>query len=395
MEREESEMTFEKEIIHLISLQQEGGYWDFKKQWYEKKCDLLHDIICMANNLYDRTAYIIIGVDEEHEYAILDVKNDQNRRNTQKIVDFLKDKKFAGGIRPLVHVEQIRLHGADIDIIVIENSYNTPFYLIDQFEGVRANHIYTRVMDTNTPIDKSADINNVEYLWRKRFHLNDIPIGKFHYFLKSIANWETIQNQDEGYFYQYAPEYTIVYEEDEHATAPEYYIFDQIDTHPSWWLITLKYHQTAIKQFQGIALDGGRCFVVAPDRAYDLMRVDICPVGFYIQNSLKMQLLNFFLEKMNPEMYDYTTYMAVILVFKSTDEHDRFLTYVKDNLAYYNELYNQQGDSGLPYFPEHKPYNMDAYKKEYRDALVLQKMLAKFREQSSRITTEEKVNADT
>ena len=58
-----------------------------------------------------------------------------------------------------------------MDIIVIENSHNTPFFLVDQFEGVRANHIYTRVMDTNTPIDKSADINHIEYLWRKRFYI--------------------------------------------------------------------------------------------------------------------------------------------------------------------------------------------------------------------------------
>ena len=29
-------------------------------------------------------------------------------------------------------------------------------------------HIYTRVVDNNTPIDKQADINDIEFLWRKR-----------------------------------------------------------------------------------------------------------------------------------------------------------------------------------------------------------------------------------
>lgn len=40
-------------IEKLISLKQEGSYWDFKREWYsqDKKADLLHDIICMANNL--------------------------------------------------------------------------------------------------------------------------------------------------------------------------------------------------------------------------------------------------------------------------------------------------------------------------------------------------------
>lgn len=135
-------MTLKEEIIYLISLEQEGGYWDFKKQWHDNKTSLLHDIICMANNLHNRNAYIIIGVDEEDNFAIVDVKTDPNRRNTQNMVTFLRDKKFAGGARPFVHVEQISLSGKDIDIIVIENSYNTPYYLTDHFEGVRANHIY-------------------------------------------------------------------------------------------------------------------------------------------------------------------------------------------------------------------------------------------------------------
>jgi hypothetical protein len=62
-------MVEQEEILELINLGQEGGYWDFKKEWYKPdnkgKQDLLHDIICMANNLENRDAYLIIGVDEE------------------------------------------------------------------------------------------------------------------------------------------------------------------------------------------------------------------------------------------------------------------------------------------------------------------------------------------
>lgn len=55
----------------------------------------------------------------------------------------------------------------------------------------------------------------------------------------------------------------------------EYYLFGQVDSHPSWHLITLKYHQTAIEQFLGISLDGGRCFVTAPLRAIELLEMGI------------------------------------------------------------------------------------------------------------------------
>ena len=193
MDFDDSMITFEEKIVRLISLHQEGGYWDFKREWYTNKTDLLHDIICMANNLSDRDAYIIIGVDEENENKIKDVNNDPNRKSTQNIVDFLKDKKFAGGVRPLAHVEQLNLSGGSIDVIVIENSHNTPFYLTDRFERVNANNIYTRVMDTNTPVDKSADINNVEYLWRKRFRLDDTPLEKIQLYISNIHDWENSQ----------------------------------------------------------------------------------------------------------------------------------------------------------------------------------------------------------
>ena len=70
------------DIKKLISLKQEGNYWDFKREWYsrDKKADLLHDIICMANNLVNRDAYIIIGVDEENDYSFSSVKSDPNRK---------------------------------------------------------------------------------------------------------------------------------------------------------------------------------------------------------------------------------------------------------------------------------------------------------------------------
>ena len=380
MEYEDEELSLREEVIRLISLQQEGGYWDFKREWHEKKNALLLDIICMANNLHNRNAYIIIGVDEENGYQIADVKNDPNRKNTQKIVDFLKDKKFAGGIRPVVHVEQVSLYRGDIDVIVIENSHNTPFYLTEQFEGVRANHIYTRVMDTNTPIDKSADINNVEYLWRKRFYLDETPLEKFRYYLKNPDDWEALQDNDMGYFYKYAPEYTILCDKDS-RNGYEYYLFSQMNTTPSWWMITLKYHQTAIEQFLGIALDGGRCFVVAPYRAYDLCNTGISSFGFYIFDDLKSRLLKFYRKKESSDACSYTQYMESIVDFRSKKEQLDFFDYLKNNTNHYYELCSKQGDKGLPYFPDIKGYNMDVFKKEYRDALVIKKMLVEFRAQ--------------
>ncbi len=112
-----------KEITHLVELKQEGEYWDFKKEWYKNKPDLLHDIICMANNLSNHDGLIVIGIDEETDYSICDVTNDPNRRKTQDIVAFLREKKFVGGIRPTVYVQPLSFRKSEIDVIVINRCY--------------------------------------------------------------------------------------------------------------------------------------------------------------------------------------------------------------------------------------------------------------------------------
>ena len=65
-------------------------------------------------------AYIIIEIDEENEYKINDLSEYNNRKSTQMIVDFLREKKFAGGIRPRVTVETLQTEGGVIDIILIK-----------------------------------------------------------------------------------------------------------------------------------------------------------------------------------------------------------------------------------------------------------------------------------
>ena len=182
-------MELYDEIGRLIDLHQEGSYWDLKKEWYgkDKDSDQLIDIICMANNLANRDAYIIIGIDEEQDYSVSDVSNDPNRRNTQMLTDFLRSKKFAGDYRPVVTVEPLHLSGGWIDVIVVRNSTNTPFFLKERYKSVNPNNIYVRLQDSNTPCDGSADFHHVEYLWKKRFGMLLTPIEKVKLYLKQLS----------------------------------------------------------------------------------------------------------------------------------------------------------------------------------------------------------------
>ena len=229
-------------IEKLISLKQEGSYWDFKREWYsqDKKADLLHDIICMANNLSNRDSYIIIGVDEENDYSFSSVMDDPNRRNTQQLVDFLRDKHFAGGVRPVVHVENISIGENEIDVIVVHNSDATPFYLTEKYQSVMSNNIYTRVMDSNTPKNKSADLSHIELLWKKRFGLLASPLERMMIFLKNPGLWDCSPSCfEEKLYYRFSPEFTIETVMDDSKNGYQYYLFNQTDIHPRWYDINL------------------------------------------------------------------------------------------------------------------------------------------------------------
>lgn len=132
------------EIEILRSSKREGDYWDFKEKHHVNKANLLHDIICMANNRVDRDAYIIFGISDD-TYEIVGVENDENRRNQQHVIDQLKSKKFSSGIRPKIEMRSLNYAEHEIDVLIIKNSTDTPYFLIEDFKDqgrkVWANHI--------------------------------------------------------------------------------------------------------------------------------------------------------------------------------------------------------------------------------------------------------------
>lgn len=373
------------EIVNLIDLHYEGEYWDFKKQWYsDARGDMLHDIICMANNLVNRDAYIIIGVDEENDYKICDVRNDEKRLNTQMIVDFLKDKHFAGNIRPRVHISPIAINGSYVDVIVIENQSNTPFYLTKLYNSVRPNVIYTRVQDTNTPKDSNADLQHIEYLWKKRFGLVLSPLERIYTYLQHTSEWVDIPTdyETEGKYYRFAPEFTIrrTLDPEDGRDGYEYYLFGQTDTRPHWSEIRLFYHQTLMAEFGGAYLDGGRCFTTTPimdgfstssgtswDIAYSYM----------VKGSPEHLISEFYYDSNSMEQrHAHTCFENSIMIFESEDEHQMFNWYAEEHWCckdkYTKDIYE-------PYFPELANYNMQHFKEQYRNVQILKNMLREMR----------------
>ncbi|MBE6768092.1 MAG: ATP-binding protein [Ruminococcaceae bacterium] len=152
-------------IVSYINSKQEACHYDFKQEWHSasKDADLLHDILCLANNTDNADAYLIIGVTDSY-----DVVGVTDWKKSNEVFDYLRSKKFAGSRMPEIQIHKLYYKHRKIDVVEIKSSKNVPFYLAEKYRDVGV-QIYTRVGDTNTPKNECANYNDVEALWRIHF----------------------------------------------------------------------------------------------------------------------------------------------------------------------------------------------------------------------------------
>ena len=274
-------MELLEEIQRLIALETEGDYWDFKEMWHNNKASLLHDIICMANNQVGRDAYIIFGVSDSISQDGVKVKGVQQagRKDQQHLIDFLRDKKFAGGVRPPVYLQTLEILDEagvykQVDVAIIQNSSKTPFFLVENFRDrdkeIRAGYIYTRIGDTNTAIDSIADLDKIKYLWRKRFGLDLSAVEKLLRLLDSPDDWIGDLNWGNFKYHKYFPEFQIhITQIEDQAQFSDNSIMKNIADHQadkkySVSNVVITYHSTVLYQEHVLYLDGGRHLIPFP-----------------------------------------------------------------------------------------------------------------------------------
>ncbi len=323
-------------IEQLIVSKQEGDYWDFKQCYHKNVANLLHDIICMANNRADRDAYIIFGIADK-TFEVLGIESDINRRNQQQIIDVLKSKKFSSGIRPRTEVITLNMRNHEIDVLTIKNTIDTPYFLIEDFRDqdrvVRAHYIYTRVNDTNTDIDKSADINHVEYLWKKRFLLNKPPLEQITKRLENKHEWERVGNI---YHNIYNPEYTVELIENNRFTDPEFYSYVMYNHSTSYGSLEIKCYGTKLYGIQTVALDSNRYTTVVPEwefLSFGEYKIDVdYEFKYFVKQEIDYKLHMFLLDDEDEEaLIAHRRLYEVILIFDNIMEKEQFVTYIDSN----------------------------------------------------------------
>ncbi|GHA70239.1 DNA-binding protein [Formosimonas limnophila] len=325
-------------IINLINQAKEGVYWDFKQEHHANTAALVHDIMCLANADHDGDRYIIYGVTNNYGFCPLKC----NRRTQANLIDTLRSTGFAEGIYPDIRLEQCSINGNVLDILIIQNAANKPYYLVkekkEQSIIVRAHHIYTRTMDSNTPLNQSASPKQIEKMWKERFGLTQTPLEKLRLYLNDAENWA---HDDEGkFYYKYHPEFTIQSTEafaEQGCETPEWargeigYSYTSGNNTYCW---TFYYHNTKLFKCVYCKFDGGKKDIVNPDWS----AVGSGRIYYYLKDSFEYCFHNFMINHFNKSDHSKNLKRATspqnfdIPVFESENQLQDFLSFSKMKL---------------------------------------------------------------
>lgn len=392
-------------IEDLILTGREDDWWDFKECHHEDKATLLHDIICLANNRADRDAYLILGV-RDKTFQIMGVEKDPHRKNQQNIVDFLSEKGFAGQAHPRVEVRTVRLEGHELDVFIIKNSTDVPYYLIESYtdkkynpnppkkgKTVRAFHIYTRIMDNNTPIDKNADIRDVEYLWRKRFGLLQTPLDHVKILLQQPNEWV---EEDSKYYHKLFPQYTVSIEyKEENGIGKNdhqaFYHYLQTDTRTQYGTLKICHYGTQLFSSQITELDGHRMTAPCPEIKFipyhNYNDPDIC-LRYYVTDELRYILLRFLEHHIgnfngNEAQYATRRLLDVVLLFDSSEDVEDFVTYINRHIGTFDNKVSEQRE---PHIDGKTDIEKEALTEKIRNSLALKEMQSEWEQSRSENT---------
>lgn len=346
---------FYKMIKGLIASKREDDYWDFKQEHHANKTDLIHDIICLANNRSCKDAYIIFGVLDEPKGDICGIEQDENRRTQQQIIDLLQSPKlkWAYGVYPSVELRTLHLGEREIDVLIIKSTLDVPYYLTDDYsytlEGgksrvIRANHIYTRVCDTNTPIDKSAAPHQVEALWRRRFGMDLLPLEQAKRKLMQRKEWESYEDDNTGeevYYNKFSPEYTVRIRIIDRPEYPPFYSYVQYNESTGFYMLYVMYHSTVLAKMEMVALDSGRYATPSPDISFIHSEKDptipVYEYRYFLRNSIEYCVQQFLYDPDNSEnVYAKRRFDEVVLYFEDERAEECF----RIDLEYHPEVIN-------------------------------------------------------
>lgn len=251
-----------KQLQQLIGYD-ESEWLDFKQEWPANNVTLIHDLLCLMNAYADSNRFLVFGVDDSRN--VVGVQKDLNRKNNAEVHDLLRQSNF--NRFPTLDVVTVSTNGDEVDVIVIADRPDKPFYLIaDKRYGqkhLRAGVVYTRLGDTNTPLRECAPDEHVELMWRERFGFGLTPMQRFERLIDDVDNWERV-DEDSYLYHKEFPEFTIRDGRELNDSFRESWTTKFPDSSASSFEVELRYHSTVLKKLTFVRCDGVRYRVPMP-----------------------------------------------------------------------------------------------------------------------------------
>lgn len=258
-------------ISTLINRKVEGTYWDFKRKHHEDNYNLIHDVLCLANAKHTGDRFLIFGVDDE-DFSLYPINEDSGRRSQADLAGLFRDnaKKFFQSRFPEFYLKEIELNETLLDVLVIEDTPHKPYYLVENYKKINSHHIYTRISDTNTPVNDAAQPHEIERMWRERSGLDMPPLEKAKRYLSEPDAWlHLIESYGGGtnFYHTEFPEFTLrVTDAEDFIARNEEWTRGEIRTDNNQaWYYDLHYHQTRLARIRSVSFDDGKKSMVAPD----------------------------------------------------------------------------------------------------------------------------------
>ena len=287
----------------------------------------------MANNIEGRDAYLIYGADDNGIVKGIETTTEP-RYTTKMVTEFLRTKHFAGQYVPKVSVQVLKIDGHELDVLIVHNTRNTPYYLTDKFNPSHDNKkmllpgaVYTRINDINTPRIQTASFEHTEYLWR-RFGIDMTPSEKLLRLLDNPEDWsETRWDVDRHSYNIYNPEYQINVLDSQDAYETISYFYD--DERMLYAPLKLNYLTTTLYETELWYMDMGRCLIPKPEHKYDM---EHGLYYYYIEkDSLNGKLLPLFAYGKS-QCCDRSGREVPIMIFENKEMRTEFESWLVNNL---------------------------------------------------------------
>ena len=206
-------------------------------------------------------------------------------------------------------------------------------------------NIYTRINDTNTPINRTADVDKIEYLWRKRFGIHLSVEEKVKLYLSDIENW-VYDDERAILYYRMEPMFTIeikrVDYEEKKCQSKRSEFYDQLMIKKgdgfTWEEFEIKYANIVIYTHWVDYLDGGRYMIAVPQHkiiSNKSVRRDEMYGIYYYDNSNFQGLVNKILIEHYPgdsrEILK-SIFNDFIIEFNSGTELKKFVNFLDKNV---------------------------------------------------------------